>query len=170
MNYKGLGIGIHHFDFDISDDFFASIPESEIKKGFGKIAVVLEKNSNLLKIDIQIKGEVEVVCDRCLEKFYEPVHHEGKLWIKFSREINGFDETDKTAANEELWWVNPDDGAIDLTEYIYDNIILSLPLQRIHPNDENGISLCDPDMLTRFTQAPEESNDEKLTDINDQRN
>ncbi len=158
LNYKGLSIGVHHFDFNITDDFFAAVPESEVKRGRGKIAVDLEKSNSLLKADVRIEGEVEVVCDRCLEKFYEPVRYEGRLWFKFSHELSGPDETTtNTEPNEELWWINPDNGEIDLTEYIYDNIILSLPIQRIHPNDENGVSLCDPDMLARFVQTPEET-------------
>jgi uncharacterized metal-binding protein YceD (DUF177 family) len=33
---------------------------------------------------------------------------------------------------------------------MYEYIVLSLPVQRIHPDDENGRSGCDPDMLEKL--------------------
>lgn len=45
-------------------------------------------------------------------------------------------------------WVSPEEEDIDLTQYIYESIILSLPYRRVHPDGE-----CDPDMMARFTAA-----------------
>ena len=37
------------------------------------------------------------------------------------------------------------EDSVDLTQYIYESIVLSLPYRRVHPEGE-----CDPDMLARF--------------------
>jgi len=38
----------------------------------------------------------------------------------------------------------------DLAPYLYEFIHLALPVRLIHPDDENGNSTCDPDMLRRL--------------------
>ena len=42
-------------------------------------------------------------------------------------------------------WLSPSEDFVDLTQYIYESIVLSLPYQRVHPDGE-----CDLDMLGRF--------------------
>ena len=42
---------------------------------------------------------------------------------------------------------------------IYESICLSLPYQRVHPDDSEGRSTCDPDMLSRFRIVSEEEFD-----------
>jgi uncharacterized metal-binding protein YceD (DUF177 family) len=45
---------------------------------------------------------------------------------------------------------------IDLEQYIYESIVLSLPLQRVHPEDVHGQPLCNPAMLERFKIVTQE--------------
>jgi uncharacterized metal-binding protein YceD (DUF177 family) len=43
----------------------------------------------------------------------------------------------------------------DLSSYIYEFIHLALPVRLLHPDDEDGNSTCDPDMLRLLeTLAP----------------
>ena len=39
----------------------------------------------------------------------------------------------------------PGEDQVDLKQYIYESIVLSLPYQRVHPE-----GMCNPDMLERF--------------------
>jgi len=39
------------------------------------------------------------------------------------------------------------DYQFDLSTYIYEFIHLGLPARLLHPDDENGNSTCDPEML-----------------------
>lgn len=40
---------------------------------------------------------------------------------------------------------------VDLTQYIYESIVLALPYQRVHPDGE-----CNPEMLERFRIVSDE--------------
>ena len=113
--------------------------------------VTLVKSANLLNLHTEITGEVEVACDRCLENFYTPVDFDGSLVVRFSSEREGYDVDRHTGFDDEILWLSPDTDAIDLSEYLYESIYLSLPMQRVHPDGE-----CDPDMLARFVQAPDD--------------
>ena len=71
-----------------------------------------------------------------------PIDYEGHLIVRISDEEGEYDG--------DVMWVNPADNEVDLTQYIYESIVLSLPYQRVHPEGE-----CNPDMLARFTIATE---------------
>ena len=64
--FSGLKEGEHLFDFIADDRFFAGFEESEITKGSVAVQVKLEKRSTYLRLSFALKGEVELICDRCL--------------------------------------------------------------------------------------------------------
>ena len=51
----------------------------------------------------------------------------------------------------EVLWLLPGTDEVDLAQYIYESIVLSLPYQRVHPEGE-----CDPAMLERFRIVTDE--------------
>lgn len=159
--YQGLSIGNHQFTMEIEESLFVPFKDEEINCGTGSVAIELERHSSFLVLNIEIDGELEVACDRCLEPFMQDLHFEGRLFVKFSSEIDEpeYDVTDGVNTQEDVLWVNPGDNYIDLGSYIYESMILSLPVQRVHPDDKDGESMCDEDMLSRFILAEEQQED-----------
>jgi len=149
--HQGLSVGAHTYEFVLDDRFFEGYG-GEITHGSCKAVVTVAKSANLLDLHTVIDGEVEVSCDRCLENFKMPVGFDGKLVVRFSSERSGYDVDRHTGFDDEILWLSPDTDAIDLGEYLYESVYLSLPMQRVHP--EGG---CDPDMLARFVQAPDDA-------------
>ncbi len=147
--YKGLSIGSHEFKFKVGDAFFDSYDNLEIKGGDVDVDVMVNRQANLLSLEFEMKGTVRVECDRCLDDVSLPVEYEGVLSVRFS-------ETEQDSDGE-VMWISPMETEIPLAQYIYDSIVLSLPYQRIHPDDSNGHSTCDPDMLGRFMASDEAS-------------
>ena len=135
--YKGLKNGLHEFDFRVGRELFEAYGSAEIKDGACDVKVALAKSEAQLVADVSIRGSVVVACDRCLEDCRVPVDFSGRLLVKFSDEVREYDG--------EVLWLLPGEDEVDLTQYIYESIVLSLPYQRVHP--EGG---CDPEMLRRF--------------------
>ena len=133
---------MHEFDFDVDNLFFENLEYSEIKKGDLKVHVVLNKKSTFLELDFHIRGNVELVCDRCLDDYLQPIDYEGKLFVKFS-------DTEEDLA-EDVICLSPLENELDITHYIYESINLSIPLKRVHPDDKDGNSTCNPEMLKRI--------------------
>jgi len=140
--YQGLSEGLHEFDFDVDNKFFEALEYSEIKKGNLKVNVVLNKKSTFLELDFKINGYVEIVCDRCLDEFNQPIDYEGKLFVKFS-------DTGEDLADDVIC-LTPADHELDIAHYIYESINLSIPLKRVHPNDKKGNATCNPEMLKKL--------------------
>ena len=149
--FKGLGEGTHRFDMKVDDRFFEAFEGSEIRRGNADVRLTLDKRGNGMALDFDIRGEVAVECDRCLEEFMMPVGYTGTLAVRYS-------ETEQESDGE-VMWIGPSETEIDLSQYIYESICLSLPYQRVHPVGSDGKSGCDPDMLARFNIVSEEEFD-----------
>ena len=144
LPFSGLSEGKHQFDFTVNDRFFAEFETSEVEKGELRVLVELEKRSTYLSLTFSIGGVVELICDRCLENFIFPVESHRKLLVKFS---------EKPVEDEaELIYLHPTDFQVEAAQYIYEFVILSLPIRRIHPDGESGVSMCDPVMLKKLEE------------------
>ncbi len=143
VQFKGLSDGSHEFDFEIKDDFFVGLDYSEIKEGNLKSKVILIKHATFLEFEVEIDGWVKVPCDLCLEEFEQDIHYFGKLFVKFGNELTDDDD---------VMVIPVEEHEIDLSHYIYESINLSLPYKKIHPEDENGNSTCDEEMLKKIEQ------------------
>lgn len=142
--FSGLSEGKHQFDFAVNDRFFAEFETSEVEKGELMIEVELEKRSTHLGLTFTINGMVELVCDRCLENFVFPIKSKRKLLVKFS---------EKPVEDEaEMIYLHPSSFQVEVAQYIYEFVILSLPIRRIHPDGKEGKSLCDPLMLKKLEE------------------
>ena len=135
--YKGLKNGCHEFRFEVDGSLFEEYQSTEIKDGRCEVTVAADRSESQVTLDVSIAGYVVVECDRCLEDCRVPIDFEGRLVVKFSEEVHEYDG--------EVMWMLPGEDQVDLKQYIYESIVLSLPYQRVHPE-----GMCNPDMLERF--------------------
>ena len=135
--FKGLKEGDYEFDFKVGDSLFESYSRAEILGGDCTAHIDMHRSETMLEIHASIAGSVVCQCDRCLEDCDVPVSFEGDLLVRFSDRTDDYDG--------EVMWISPAEDSVDLTQYIYESIVLSLPYRRVHPEGE-----CDPDMLARF--------------------
>ena len=132
--FKGLKNGEHTFDFQVDNALFEAFETEEIKGGDCNVRANLVRSESMLELNITIEGEVICECDRCLEDCPIAIDYEGDLVVKFSDETDYYDG--------DVMWISPADDVVDLTQYIYESIVLSLPYSRVHEEGE-----CNPDML-----------------------
>lgn len=146
--FKGLSLGLHSFEFEVDDRFFSQLENAVVQKGKALVSVELNKLNNLLECAIAINGEVAVECDRCLDEFYTPVSFEGNVIVSLRGQAdNHYGEEEDDV---DVIFLHPSDDELDLTQYCYESIGLSLPLQKVHPNDANGNSTCNKEMLDKL--------------------
>jgi len=159
--FKGLKEGIHEFEFPISDVFFELLDYSELKSGKGIFHIALEKRQRLMVIYLTIKGEVLVTCDRCLDEFMMPIKSEFELYVKYNNDRIGEEET---AIEDDSLYIDESDDYIDVHHYLYECIVLSIPMQRVHPKDKKGHSLCNKVMIDKLKAINSQGNTNKNND------
>jgi uncharacterized metal-binding protein YceD (DUF177 family) len=141
---SGLKEGRHTIDFEIDNEFFELFEESEIKEGRLIANIEMDKLSSHLDLVIRISGSVKVCCDRCLEMFFHPIVCENRLLVKYGKTIEDIDP--------DILSLPVGENELDLQQHIYEFIMLALPIKRVHPDDKNGKSTCDPDMLKKLEE------------------
>lgn len=120
--------------FNLSDEFFKGLDQEEIVGGNLQVtANVKEKAGDYFSIHFAAKGEVSVLCDRCLDRVIYDVEVEDEALVYYG---------EGEPANEEVRVLPPRINVYDLAWDVYEAIELSLPLQRIHPEGQ-----CNPDMV-----------------------
>lgn len=127
--YVGLKLGKHQFDYQISKAFFDHFQYDEYNSASIKVDLVLEKQSNMLELNFKHKGTVTVPCDVTGELFDLPIKGKLKLIVRFGDAYN--DE------NEELLILPFGEHQVDVSQYIYEMIVLSVPFKRVSPNAKN---------------------------------
>lgn len=142
--FEGLNIGNHEFRFDVNQLFFEEIAYSEIKNGQLCVELDLEKQETMLILSFSIDGSVEVSCDRCTDNFNFPIKGNQQLLVQFGDE---FFEQDG-----EMITIPRSDSEINLAPFIYEYIFLMLPIQRMHPDDKQGNSTCNAEMLEKLSE------------------
>jgi uncharacterized protein len=140
----GLKEGRHTFDFEIDKEFFEQFEESEVKEGSLIANIVVDKSTSHSDIVIRISGSVRICCDRCLEMFFQSVDCENRLLVKFGKSIDDSDP--------DILSLPFDEQELDLKQHIYEFIHLALPIRRVHPDDNNMKSTCDPVMLKKLEE------------------
>lgn len=128
--FIGLKLGKHQFGFKISKKFFDVFNFDEFESCDVVVDVVLEKKNNMLEINFKHNGTVNVPCDLTGEYFDLPIKGKLKLVVQFGEEYNN--------DNDELLVLPHGEHQIDLSQYIYEMIVLSVPHKRIHPGVKDG--------------------------------
>ncbi len=113
-----LELGEHHYNFVFDGAFFRTVEKSEVLGGDVTVEASLNLRKTGFDLRLNVSGNVQVTCDRCLEPVDVPVEVEETEWE--------WDEEPKE---------------IDLTWLAYELIIVNLPL--VHSHQTGG---CDPHM------------------------
>jgi uncharacterized metal-binding protein YceD (DUF177 family) len=140
VHFNGLDNKDYEFDFAVGDDFFACFENSEVKGGDLDVKLILTKKTHSLELEISLAGRVKVLCDRCLEEYYEDIDFCDFIQVEFGDETN-FD------TDEDYVTLSKDENSINISQFIYEFAHFALPFVRFHADDENGNPGCNPQML-----------------------
>ena len=150
IQFGGLSIGLHEFEFEVSDTFFSNIENSEIQSGDISITATLTKQNHLLQMHFTFEGTVKVDCDRCLKEFDFPVEGEEDLVIKYGNP----DES-----NDEILVIEEGVEEFDVSHYIYEYIILAIPARRVPCELDEKEFICDYETLDKLNSLTSDSDE-----------
>jgi len=146
LQYGSLKEGLHHFDYQLDNDFFDSFEQDLVHNGHVKVLLNVHRSENYLQLDFKIEGALGKECDVCLSELDYPIKGEASLHVKISdKEIE--DEPD-------LIQVPTAEIEIDLRQHLFDYTLLQLPM-RIECKDSVNRKECDAELLSKLN-PPEE--------------
>ncbi len=128
--FVGLKLGVHEFEYEISNDFFALFDFEEYNSTAVNVNLKFEKKSTFFELSFKTTGTVNINCDVTTEAFDLPIENQLFLVVKFGEEFN--DE------NEEVLILPHGEYEINVSQYIYECVVLGVPNKRVHPGVEDG--------------------------------
>ncbi|GGH68481.1 YceD family protein [Phaeocystidibacter marisrubri] len=129
--FSGLKLGSHSFEYEIDDSFLDILFDYHELPGLqAHVDVELTKQNTMLELNFSLKGELPVTCDLSNKPFVQPIENTFTLVVKFGEEYNDDDDV--------ILVLPHGDYEINIAHYIYELIVLSIPLKFIHPDIEEG--------------------------------
>ena len=156
IGFNGLAIGNHHFSFDVRRSFFDSFEQSEIQECDVHLDLSMEKDVNMLVFNFAFTGWVMLNCDRCLDQYRQYVDQEQRIIVKFGDEHR--------EQSEEIVIIPSGDTHFDISQYVFEYLHLALPIQRVHPTNQNGTSDCNKEMLEQVRNLEQGNSKTGLAD------
>ncbi len=128
--FIGLKLGKHSFEYQINNKFFENFDFDEYENSEIKVDLVFDKKSTFMELNFKHKGLVNVACDTTGEMFDLPIKGKMRLVVQFGEEFNN--------DNDELLIIQHGEHQLDISQYIYEMIVLSVPIKRMHPGIKDG--------------------------------
>ncbi len=130
INFGGLNEGRHEFEFEISKKFFEHFKYDEFNSCKILATIILVKKANLLELEFSSKGSINLNCHVSNEPFDYDHKSSLNLVVKFGSAHN--DE------HEELLILPVGTNQLNVSQQLYEMIVLSLPIKIIHPGIIDG--------------------------------
>ena len=130
LKFSGLKDGSHKFEYDLDNSFFVSHDYSDFNSCDIKVKIELVKKTTVLELHITGSGLTNINCTLSNEPFDFEVNSKMKLLLKFG---DKYDDS-----NDELIILPHGSHTVELDQFLYEMIVLSMPIRNVHPGIDDG--------------------------------
>ena len=152
--FVGLKVGEHHFEYDIEQAFFEHFEYEDFNNTHVHVNVALNKKTTLLELHFKVSGEVNINCDLTNEPYNQNISNIFDLVVKFGDEYND-EYTD-------ILIIPHGTHEINIQQYIYELVVLAVPIKRIHPGVIDGT--LNSDILKKLEELSPKPNKQKQSE------
>jgi uncharacterized metal-binding protein YceD (DUF177 family) len=153
--FSGLKQGKHEFGYTIENTFFESFGYDEFNGADIKLDVTLNKMSTMMELEMKAQGTVNVDCDLTSEPYDQKIKADLELVVKFGDEFNN--------DNDEILIIPHSEYQINIAQYVYEMLVLSVPLKKVHPGVLDGT--LQSEVLDRLEELQPKDTKENKEDI-----
>jgi uncharacterized metal-binding protein YceD (DUF177 family) len=137
-----LRMGRNELDFTADWRFFERFESSPVEQGSFEFDVIFDRFQDHWHLTFEITGTMDTECDRCLTPIALPVSGSHELYVKF-------DDGDSQEA--EVINVPRETTQFDIAQYVYEFIILSVPMIKRYDCEGEKPRPCDQEMLAKLS-------------------
>jgi len=158
IQFVGLKNGKHLYDYKIEKAFFDEFEYDDVNNIDVQAKTILNKKETHLEFNFDISGIANVNCDLTNEPYPERISGNFDLVVKFGDDYNN--------ENEDIIIIPHGEYEINIAQFIYELIVLSIPSKRIHPGVKDGTLKSDIlDKLEELSpKEKENTSDDTKTD------
>ncbi|HEX8331240.1 MAG TPA: DUF177 domain-containing protein [Segetibacter sp.] len=152
--FVGLKPGEHEYNYDITDKFFEPFQQQDFTNCNAKVKLKLDKKVGFMLLKFDIDGKTEVVCDRCGNDL--PL----QLWEEFNLVVKMVDnpvEMNENDDDPDVYYISHTESHINVEDWIYEFINLSIPMQKMCKDDEIGGLQCNTEVLEKLKKMEDDA-------------
>lgn len=160
--FVGLKPGIHKYDYEITDKFFETFQHQDFFNCKATLKLTVDKKQGFMLLKFEMGGSLEVTCDRC--NYNLPL----ELWDDFNITVKMVEEPELMNSQEEdpdVYYISSGEGHIDIANWIYEFINLSIPMQRTCSFEKMDGPHCNPaamEVLRRLSALEKEKKENPI--------
>lgn len=152
--FVGLTPGIHEFDYEITDKFFEAYQQQDFSNCHAAIKLSLDKKTGFLLLKFEVGGSLETNCDRCGNSLKIDLWDEFNIVVKMVEEPEIMNDQED---DPDVYYISRTESHINVSDWIYEFINLSIPMQKICGYDNADGPQCNPAALNMLKKLePEE--------------
>ena len=160
--FVGLKPGVHQYSYEITDRFFEAFQQQDFRHCKANVKLSLDKKNSFMLLKFEIGGTLEVTCDRCNNNL--PLD----LWDEFNITVKIVEEPELMNNQEEdpdVYYIGSSENHIDVANWIYEFINLSIPMQRTCSFEKMDGPHCNPSAIDVLKKLVPEEKETKQNPI-----
>lgn len=154
---KDITDGTRVFEYELDDIYFAKIDSPEVQKGKVRAKVSVVKKTAVYEMNFQLEGTILIPCNRCLDDMEQYIKHNEKIQVKFGTTYS---------EENEIVIVPESEGSINVAWFLYEFIVLNIPIKHIHAPGECNKNMVDK-LKRHITRQKDDTEDNSLFEIDD---
>ena len=147
--FVGLKPGIHQFNYEVENKFFAEKGACDVSDIIANVRLFLEKSSGFMLLKFEVGGKAEVTCDRCGNSLKMDLWDEFKMLVKL---VDNPDEMNTQEEDPDVFYIARTESHLDISDWIYEFVMLSVPMQRMCSVELMGGPQCNNEVLEKLKE------------------
>jgi uncharacterized metal-binding protein YceD (DUF177 family) len=150
--FVGLRPGLHEFSYELDDKFFIEKGAEDFTNARANVKLTLEKNTGFMRLKFEIDGKADVTCDRCGSPLKIDLWDEFKMLVKL---VDDPDVMNEQEEDPDVHYISRNESHLDVSDWLYEFVMLSVPMQKMCGDDEKGESKCNKEVLAKLEEMKE---------------
>jgi uncharacterized metal-binding protein YceD (DUF177 family) len=156
--FVGLKPGVHEYNYAIDDKFFERFQQQDFRNCKAKVKLLLDKHTGFLLLKFEIGGTLEVTCDRCNNNLPLDLWDEFNITVKM---VEDPDASNNTEEDPDVYYISRGESHIDVANWIYEFINLSIPMQKTCGFEKMDGPNCNPAAMNILNRMEPEDPEKK---------
>ncbi|MGQ9863412.1 MAG: YceD family protein [Bacteroidia bacterium] len=147
-----IPLGETQHQWHLNCEFLCAYPENTLEDLSATFDITVERSPKLLILSYDLRGQVQLPCDRCGASYYQPIEGRFRQYYALQSDVHVIPKD----WNEEFEVLPHNLSWLDLRQVLYDYVMVSIPIHRV-PTDCPS-SRCDQKALAYLAKdtSPEE--------------
>ena len=124
IDLKNLPDGINSYSYELDRKYFDTIDHEEVRKGNVNVEMTVKKTIDAFEFNFHLTGTIQIPCNRCLDEMDQEIDTHNRLVVNLGEAYS--EESD------ELIIIPADEGEINIAWYLYEFIVLDIPIKHVH--------------------------------------